>query len=80
MLPLHNESEENSFIPKAEQSGFLCSNKTSDDCSALDLQTEQTEDEVLIDSLACMLVEMFLEAQENNSNVEECSNLLPSLN
>ena len=81
MPGLHKSSKKNkSFVPRAEQSGLLCSNKTSSDCSALDIIEEEAKKKILIDEFASIIVEMFMEAEGHNVNVEECNNVLPGIN
>ena len=67
------------FVSKAEQSELLCCNKDSDDCSALDFIDEATQENLLIDQFASILVEMFLEAERYKINAEKRSDVLPGI-
>lgn len=72
--------EENNFVSKAEQSELLCCNKVSCDCSVLEFIDKATREQLLVDQFACIIVEMFLEAEGYKANAKECSDVLPGIN
>jgi hypothetical protein len=71
---------ENNFVSKTEQSELLCCNKDSCDCSVLEYMDTTTQEQLLVDQFASIIVEMFLEAEGIRPDAKERNNVLPGIN
>jgi len=76
------KSPDKNQVAEEEQPAFLCSNKVLGGCCTSEFTSNDplpTED-ILLDQLAELMVEIYLESKGYKDNDEECSDLLPGIN
>ena len=79
MKKLHNKlTIDKIFVPEEGQRGLLCSNKESIRCPSLGIKNNQSED-LLLDYLASILVEAFLDKKNESNKTTTSSDLCPSI-
>lgn len=64
MAKLHRDSDAIELVPKEGQRGSLCSNKLPGRCPSLGFKDEEASVDVLLDKLASILVELYLEQKQ----------------